>query len=98
MWFEDLEEIGDACELECRKNNVTINLPFQIGIVVYQFVKVRVLEFYYNVLDYFVDRNDSELIPMDTDSLYLGLPCDTLEEAVRPELLGELKGCKKCLA
>ena len=35
-YFEDLEEIGDAYKIESRKNNVTINRPFQVGIVVYQ--------------------------------------------------------------
>ena len=35
VWFEDLEEIGDTYNIECRKNKVTINRPFQVGIVVY---------------------------------------------------------------
>ena len=34
-YFEDLEEIGDAYKIELRKNKVTINRPFQVGIVVY---------------------------------------------------------------
>ena len=39
-YFEDLEEIGDAYKIESRKNKVTINRPFQIGIVVYQLAKL----------------------------------------------------------
>ena len=31
-WFEDLNEIGDAYELESRKPKVTINRAFQTGI------------------------------------------------------------------
>ena len=34
-YFEDLEEIGDAYKIESRKKEVTINRPFQVGIVVY---------------------------------------------------------------
>ena len=73
VWFDDMEEIGDAFEIEFRKEKVTINRPFQIGIVVYQLAKLRMLKFYYDCLDYFVDRRDFELIQMDTDSLYFAL-------------------------
>ena len=88
VWFEDLEEIGDTYKIECRKNKVTINRPFQVGIVVYQLAKLRMLQFYYpyGFLDYFLDRRDYELIQMDTDSMYLALSYDNLEESVKPEL------------
>ena len=35
VWFEDMEEIDDVFELEFRKKKVTINRPFQDGIVFY---------------------------------------------------------------
>ena len=35
-WFDDLEEIGDAYKIEMCKSTITIDRPFQIGIVVYQ--------------------------------------------------------------
>ena len=54
VFFEDLEEIGAAYELESRKARVTINRPFQVGIAVYQLAKLRMLEFYYDFLDRFV--------------------------------------------
>ena len=38
-----------------------------------------------------MDRRDCELIQMDTDSMYFALSYDTLEEAVKPELLKEFK-------
>ena len=95
-YFEDLEEIGDAYKIELRKNKITINRLFQIGIVVYQLAKLRMLQFYYDFLDkYIVDRRDYELIQMDTDSMYLALSHDTLEEAVKPELLKEFENNKK---
>ena len=55
-YFEDLEEIGDAYKIESRKNKVTINRPFQVGIVVYQLAKLRMLQFYYDFLDKYIDR------------------------------------------
>ena len=52
-YFEDLEEIGDAYKMESRKNNVTINRPFQVGVVVYQPAKLRMWQFYYDL--YYID-------------------------------------------
>ena len=94
-YFEDLEEIGDAYKIESRKNKVTINRPFQVGIVVYQLAKLRMLQFYYDFLDHYIDRRDYELIQMDTDSMYFALSYDTLEQAVKPELLKEFVNEKK---
>ena len=94
-YFEDLEEIGDAYKIESRKNKVTINRPFQVGIVVYQLAKLRMLQFYYDFLDKYIDRGDYELIQMDTDSMYFALSHDTLEKAVKPELKLEFKNNKK---
>ena len=81
-YFEDLEEIGDAYKIESRKKNITINRPFQVGIVVYQLAKLRMLQFYYDFLDYYIDRRAYELIQMDTESMYFSFSYDTLEEAV----------------
>jgi len=95
VWFNDMEEIGDAFEVKFRKEKATINRPFQIGIVVYQLAKLLMLKFYYDCLDYFVDRREFELIQMDTDSLYFALSHKTFEEAVHPELFGEFEATKK---
>ena len=94
-YFEGLEEIGDAYKIESRKNKVTINRPFQVGIVVYQLAKLRMLQFYYDFLDHYIDRRDYELIQIDTDSMYFALSYDTLEEAVKPELKLEFENNKK---
>ena len=69
-WFQDLDEIGDAYKIELRKDKITITRPFQVGIVVYQLAKLRMLQFYYEFLDFYFDRRDFELIQMDTDSMY----------------------------
>ena len=44
-WFKDLEEIGDAYKIELRKSKLDITRPFQVGIVVYQLAKLRMLQF-----------------------------------------------------
>ena len=93
-YFEDLDEIGEAYELESRKPRITIRRPFQIGIAVYQLAKLRMLEFYYDFLDKYVDRRDFELIQMDTDSNYMAISGERLEDIVRPELKAEFEAEK----
>ena len=61
-YFSDLEEVGQAHELESRKPRITISGTFQVGIAVYQLAKLRMLEFYYDFLDKYIDRRDFELI------------------------------------
>ena len=82
--FKTLEEIGPAYKVELRKSKITIDRPFQVGIVVYQLAKLRMLQFYYEFLDFYLDRRDFELIQMDTDSMYFALSHEKLEDAIRP--------------
>ena len=95
VWFQDLKEIGDVYEIEMRKRKVVINRPFQVRIAVYQMAKLRILLFYYDCLDRYLDRRDFKLMQMDTDNLYFGQSRKTLEEAVRPEMREELEARKK---
>ena len=94
-YFEDLDEIGAAYELESRKPRITIRRPFQIGIAVYQLAKLRMLQFYYDFLDRYLDRRDFELIQMDTDSNYLAISGKKLEDIVKPEMKAEFEEQKK---
>ena len=82
--FKTLEEIGPAYKVELRKIKINIDRPFQVGIVVYQLAKLRMLQFYYEFLDFYLDRRDFELIQMDTDSMYFALSRERLENAIRP--------------
>ena len=94
-YFSDLDEIGEAYELESRKTKITIKRPFQVGIAVYQLAKLRMLEFYYDFLDRYFDRKDFELIQMDTDSNYIAISAEKLEDIVKPELQKEFEEKKK---
>jgi hypothetical protein len=85
--FKKMTQISDNLfEIETAKQVVKWDLPLQIGFFVYQYAKLRMLEFYYDFIDKFVDRADFQLCEMDTDSLYLALSTRSLAEAVRPEL------------
>lgn len=66
----------------CAKENYMINHPFEVGIAytyIYQLAKLRMLEFYFDFLDKYVDRRDFELIQMDTDSMHMGISAETLD-------------------
>ncbi|XP_057292550.1 uncharacterized protein LOC130621260 [Hydractinia symbiolongicarpus] len=88
-YLEDLEEIGDAYEIREGKKKVHIDRAYQCGIAVYQLAKLRMLEFYYDFIDKYVDRRDFECIYMDTDSAYFAISGEELRDVVRPELLDE---------
>ena len=94
-WFQDLEEIGDAYKIDLRKDKITIKNSFQVGIVVYQLAKLRMLQFYYEFLDFYLDRRDFELIQMDTDSLYFSLSHEKIEDAIKPGYEAQFEEDKK---
>ena len=83
--FSNLEVINDDLyEVETFKKSLHFSLPFQIVFFGYGYAKLRMLEFYFDFLNYFVDRTEYQCCEMDTDSLYLALATPTLEEAIKP--------------
>ena len=47
--FRKLDNITeDTYEVESCKKNIKLNLPSQIGFFVYQYAKLRMLQFYYD--------------------------------------------------
>ena len=86
--FRKLSEIDneeDYFEAELNKKFITLDLPIQIGFTILQFAKLRILQFYYDFLCYFIDRSNFELGEMDTDSIYFAITEKTLEDVVKPE-------------
>ena len=54
-------------------NKINFNLPLQVGFLVYQYAKFKMLQFTFDFLDKFVSRKDYQLCEMDTDSLYVAI-------------------------
>ena len=85
--FRDLNPISENCyEVDLAKAKINHDLPIQIGFFMYQHAKLRMLQFYYDFLDVFLDRADFEYVQMDTDSAYFAISGDSLESLVKPEL------------
>lgn len=89
-FFRRLEHLGDDFyEVENAKKSIKEDLPSHIGFFVYQYAKLRMLQYYHDFLDKYIDPTNFELVEMDTDSLYLALSKPTLEEVIRPEMMVE---------
>lgn len=87
MFFRDLEELSDGVfELKSAKKRVKMDLPIQIGFFVFQYAKLKMLEFYYRLVDTYLDRKDYQYLQMDTDSAYIALSGESIDALVKPGL------------
>lgn len=85
--FRTLNELeNNYFEIELAKTRIKLDLPIQIGYFVLQYAKLRMLEFYYDCVDKFCNREDSQLMAMDTDSLYMPLSADCLTDIIKPDM------------
>ena len=94
-FFKNLEEIGGANEIKELKRSVMIKRLYQCDIVVYQLAKLQMLEFYYDFLENYFSRQDFDLCYIDTDSFYLAISGDSLDETIRPKIKQEYEAGKK---
>ena len=62
-----------------------MDTPVVLGFCILQYAKLRMLQFYYDCIDKFIDRSDFEYCEMDTDSAYIALS-DSFERVIKPEL------------
>ena len=85
--FQQLNPLmEDMYEIEMAKKMIKYDLPLHIGFFVYQYAKMKMLEFYYDFLDKYLDRRDYQYIEMDTDSAYIAISGNSIEEVVKPHL------------
>ena len=72
--FYNLTELPDGYyQVEKTKKKINLDLPVHLGVVILNYAKLRMLEFYYEFLGYYLPREDFEVFEMDTDSNYLGI-------------------------
>jgi hypothetical protein len=76
----------DVYEIDMAKKIIRLNLPLQIGFFVYQFAKLRMLQFYYDFLLKFVHPSDFQMCEMDTDSAYLAISGNTLDDVIKDDM------------
>ncbi|KAL9961203.1 hypothetical protein ACROYT_G030104 [Oculina patagonica] len=89
-FFRQIDQIDEyTYEVQSCKKTVKLNLPVQIGFFVYQYAKLRMLQFYFDFLDKYLDRSDFQYCETDTDSAYIALSGSSVESLVKPELKQE---------
>ena len=89
-FFRQIDQIEEnTYEVQSCKKTVKLNLCIQIGFFVYQYAKLRMLQFYFDFLDKYLERSDFQYCEMDTESAYLAISGDSIESFVKPELKQE---------
>ena len=84
--FRQLDVVtDDVYEITSNKARLTYDLPLHIGFFVYQYAKLRMLQFYYDFVDRYVERPLYQYCEMDTDSAYIALAGDSIDDLVAPE-------------
>ncbi|KAG2817017.1 hypothetical protein PC113_g23021 [Phytophthora cactorum] len=56
--FHGLEELNDSCEITMKKRRLNNKNPIHLSIAIYQLAKLRMLQFYYDCIDFYFDRSD----------------------------------------
>eukprot|EP00732_Lithocolla_globosa_P003740 Lithocolla_globosa_v1_NODE_3122_length_1759_cov_57.233568.p1 type:complete len:331 gc:universal NODE_3122_length_1759_cov_57.233568:631-1623(+) len=97
--FRDLDEIGSGddlvYELDMGKKKIKLDNPIHVGSMVYQWAKVRMLAFYYDVMDKYFDRSDWQYTDMDTDSAYMAISAPSFDQMKIKEGMEEEYGKEK---
>ena len=84
--FKRFNHITDQLyEVELVKTEIEHREPIIVGFFILQYAKLRLLELYYNFFKNFCDTDKYEELEKDTDSLYLALSEENLEDVIVPE-------------
>ena len=84
--FKWLNHVSDQLyEVDSVKSVIEHREPIIVGFFILQYAKLRKLELYYNFFKNFCDTDKYEELEMDTDSLYLVLSEENLEDVILPE-------------
>ena len=88
--FKRLDHMNNSLyEVELAKVEIEHKEPIIFGFFNLQYAKLWMLEPYYNFFTRFCDVNNFEELEMDTDSLYLALAENKLEDCIRAEMRAE---------
>ena len=88
--FKKLDHVNNSLyEVELAKAQIEHKQPIIVGFFILQYAKLRMLELYYNFPTKLYDVIKFEELEMDTDSVYLALAEEELEDCKRPEMRAE---------
>lgn len=88
--FKDYNQVSDNLfEVTSSKVRIVHKEPIVVGFFILQYAKLRMLELYYNFLDKYCDKTKFVEIEMDTDSLYMSMSVDSVNDLVSAEKQAE---------
>ena len=86
-FFKTINELPEQIyEVEMSKTSIEHKEPIILGFFILQYTKLTMLQLKYNFFSPFCDKNKYELIEMDTDSLYMALSEEKIDDIIRPEM------------
>ena len=86
-FFKKINHLNDNLyEIESVKADVEHKEPVIVGFFILQYAKLRMLELHHNFFLKFCDFNSFEEMEMDTDSLYLTVAHDLLEDCIKQDM------------
>ena len=78
--FRQLDVVVDKVEMNTK--TVTYTLAVHVGFFVLQYAKMRMLQFYYDFINRYLERPLFQYFEMDTDSAYLALAAESVDDLV----------------
>ncbi len=85
--FDASDELdANVFEIAMRKKTTKHNVPLTLGCVVYSLSKLEMLKFIYDFIYVYFSKSDVCILNSDTDSIWLGLSGENLDDLVRPAL------------
>ena len=86
---EEEEEQEGIYEVTQNYKHIRLDQPIQIPFFVYQYAKMKMLEFYYDLLDRYLVHRKWGPMYSDTDSMYLSISGTGFRDIVKPQLMEE---------
>lgn len=84
--FKKLTELDKLFEIELEKKKIKLDLPIYLGFYILQYAKLHMLQWTYQFLGRFMDREKYMYLEMDTDSSYLAIAGNSLRDIIKPDL------------
>ena len=85
-YFQAKEESKWQAKEILKLKWIKMDAPIQVGCAVCDLAKLRMLEFYYDFIDKYIDHSDFVYCQMDTDSAYIAFSAEKIEDLIKPEL------------
>ena len=81
-FFKDAENVGNGIQLVTMvKQRLRMDMPLQLSCAVYQLAKLKMFDFYWFLI-HTLDSDKYQTMHSDTDSIYIALSEDNIEDCV----------------